>query len=786
MRVSLPIHKENSTSDRRQFFKDAGILGIASWWNGLAAEHRIADETRSSDNLSFPGNVSSPVEAGAIVLENAEMRLAISSSGSALSLIHKPSGQECLAQDTGEPMFEVTQYRPYDNELQLAYPAKITHFPADHVRREDNRLIVSFQSVGYEAAIEFKITDAYIAFRLESLTYNGYTKLRPKGKTPIDETLFVQLPIRDRKNLGEWLNVMWDEEIAVNVLATNPYTQIDAKARRGYHLFQAGTVSEVLLEGGGAALITTTTPQLLDRIARVEEDFNLPRGVESRRRKESRYSYYQALSMTPQDAERQIKFAKMGGFRTMNVFCLAFAKTVGHFPWRPEYPRGMADLQEMVAKISAAGIIPGLHIFYTMANKNDAYLTPKPDPRLNLSRNFTLAEPLNSTATTIIVEENPRLCTMDEDRRILKIQNELVTYETFTATPPYQFLNCTRGALNTIPESHEEASRLGLLDVDTWPIFVLFAQNTNIQEEVADRLGKIYREAGFKFTYFDGAEDVPAPFWFTISQAQLLVLRQLEPKPLFAEGSCKSHFSWHILTRGNAFDVAKPEQMKAATRAYPAAEIQRVAKDFTSINFGWIGYWAPSKETIGTQPDMIEYTTSRAAAWDCPISLSESLGETDLLSSLEAHPRTADNLEVIRRWEDVRARAWLTQEQKIALRNLEQEHTLIVDEGGEFVLVPWDQIEGVAGANAPARAFIFERRGNVWVAYWHASGEGSLNVRLGAKQMTLMRDLGKPLAVRGNSKEVTLPLGERRYLEFYKLTRQAVIAAFQNAKTIPS
>jgi len=186
LRVSLPIHKENSTSDRRQFFKDAGILGIASWWNGLAAEHRIADETRSSDNLSFPGNVSSPVEAGAIVLENAEMRLAISSSGSALSLIHKPSGQECLAQDTGEPMFEVTQYRPYDNELQLAYPAKITHFRADQVRREDNRLIVSFQSVGYEAAIEFKITDAYIAFRLESLTYNGYTKLRPKGKTPIE------------------------------------------------------------------------------------------------------------------------------------------------------------------------------------------------------------------------------------------------------------------------------------------------------------------------------------------------------------------------------------------------------------------------------------------------------------------------------------------------------------------------------------------------------------------------------------------------------------------------
>jgi hypothetical protein len=581
---------------------------------------------------------------------------------------------------------------------------------------------------------------------------------------------------------------MWDEEIAVNVLATNPYTQIDAKARRGYHLFQAGTVSDLQLEGGGAALITTTTPQLLDRIARVEEDFNLPRGVESRRRKESSYSYYQALTMTPQDAERQIKFAKIGGFRTMNVYCLTFAKTAGHFPWRPEYPRGMADLQEIVAKISAAGIIPGLHIFYTMANADDAYVTPEPDPRLNLLRSFTLAETIDASAIVVPIEENPRLCTMEDGKRVIRIQNELISYKQYSANPPYRFEDCQRGALGTKAAPHEMSSRVGLLDVYGWggPLFVRFTQDTSIQAEVADRLKAIYEQAGFKFVYFDGAEQVPAPYWYTISRAQEIIYERLQPKPLFSEGSCKSHFSWHILTRGNAFDVAKPEQMKAATRAYPAAEIQRVAKDFTSINFGWIGYWAPSKETIGTQPDMLEYVTSRAAAWDCPISLSESLGETDLLSSLEAHPRTADNLEVIRRWEDVRARAWLTQEQKIALRNLEQEHTLLVDEGGEFVLVPWDQIESVAGAKAPTRAFIFERKGNVWVAYWHASGEGSLKLPLGAKQMTLMRDLGRPLAVRGNSKEVTLPLGERRYLEFYKLTRQEVIAAFQNAKTIPS
>jgi hypothetical protein len=96
----------------------------------------------------------------------------------------------------------------------------------------------------------------------------------------------------------------------------------------------------------------------------------------------------------------------------------------------------------------------------------------------------------------------------------------------------------------------------------------------------------------------------------------------LDPQPLFAEGAVKAHFGWHILSRGNAFDTFRPEVIKAAIRAYPAAEAPVVARDFTSINFGWIGYWAPSSETIGDQPDMLEYVTSRAAGWDCAISLN--------------------------------------------------------------------------------------------------------------------------------------------------------------------
>ena len=757
-------------SDRREFFKQAGafaavpLAGIPLAHAGLNGRAEAAPKAAA--------------ECNGIVLENPDMTLVIGNDGRAQSLIHKATGQECLVQNATVPMFTVTQYRPYDNELQLAFPAKVTSFPAQSVQRQGDELIVSFALVGYEATIGLKITDNYIGFTLQKLEYKGFTSLTHKRQTPIEETLFLQLPVRARRNLGDWLSVTWDDDVAVNLLATDPFAKIDITPCANHYLFQAGTVDEIKTEGVGAALITTATKNLLDRVAAVEEDYDLPRGVESRRRKEYRYSYYEMVSVTPQNIDGHIKFARMGGFRTMDTYYLSFAKTVGHFEWRPEYPNQMEDLKAVVGKISDAGMIPGIHIHYNKCHKEDAYVTPKPDPRLNLQSAFTLAEPLDATSTTITVEENPRLCTMDNERRILKIQNELATYDRYTTSPPYQFLGCKRGALNTHAGPHEEGSRVGLLDVDTWPIFVRFTQNTSIQQEVAERLGKIYREAGFKFTYFDGAEDVPVPYWFTVSRAQWIVWKQLEPKPLFAEGACKSHFSWHILTRGNAFDVFKPEVIKAATRAYAAAEAPRVAKDFTSINFGWIGYWAPSKDTIGTQPDMLEYITSRASAWDCPISLN---GELD---SLEAHPRTADNLEVIKRWEDVRATNWLKEAQKAELKNLDREHILLINEVGNFELVPYSQIDKVGGSDQPARAFVFDRAGKVYVVFWHMSGEANLVVPLPTHRVRLMKEFGKTIPVKSSGGGVRLPLANRLYLECEGVSAKEATSAFQSARIL--
>lgn len=710
---------------------------------------------------------------GDIIIENAELRFILSSNGTSKSLIHKPTGQECLMEGIDLPAFSITQDRPYDNEHQLAFPAIRKEFSSDTIYLEGNKLVVGFELIDYLAYIDVKITDDYIGFALDKLEYH-MVDIGLKRKTEIDEFTLLQIPLKERINFGEWLNVMWDDNVAVNLLATNFKTKIDYDSRPGYKIVRAGGIAEVQIEGIGAAVITTGTGTLLDRIDKVERDYGLPLGVESRRRSEYKNSYYELRGVTPENIDEHIAFAKQGGFRQMVIYYTDFAESMGHFPWKPQYANGIEDLREIVNKIEEAGMIAGLHLHYNKAGMNDPYVTPKPDSRLNVREIFTLAKNVNRRDTVIVVEENPDGCTLEEGRRYLKIGNELVSYKGYTTNVPYQFTGCQRGALNTSLSNTDAGYMIGILDVDTWPVFVRFNQNTSIQEEVAERLANIYDQAGFKFVYFDGAEDVHPPYWYNVSKAQLDVYNAFGNKPVFSEGACKSHFSWHILTRGNAFDIFRPEVIKEATRIHPVAEAKLVSNDFTGIDFGWIGYVAPDDSTIGIQPDMLEYITSRAAGWNSIISL---IGNLDQLKS---HPRTEDNLEVIRRWEEVRANDILTAKQKKELRNPEQEHILLINEKGDFELLPYFQITNVADKSEEVRAFIFERNNKIWVVFWHISGEANMELPIDSKNIKLFTELGKEIPVQNSDDGIILPVGNRKYAQF-DLSREQVIKIFSQA-----
>ena len=104
-----------------------------------------------------------------------------------------------------------------------------------------------------------------------------------------------------------------------------------------------------------------------------------------------------------------------------------------------------------------------------------------------------------------------------------------------------------------------------------------------------------------------------------------------------------------------------------------------------------------------------------------------------------------------------------SQKNKLALRNLEQEHILLINEDKEYELVPYDQIKDAANGSSDILAFIFERKDERFVVYWHTTGSGSLELELNAKDVTLEKELGdEPISFPAGDNTITIPVSGRR------------------------
>ena len=215
-----------------------------------------------------------------------------------------------------------------------------------------------------------------------------------------------------------------------------------------------------------------------------------------------------------------------------------------------------------------------------------------------------------------------------------------------------------------------------------------------------------------------------------------------------------------------------PAVFKEAIRRYPAEEAPRMREDFTRINFGWWKIWTPEgRDDGGTQADLIEYGTSRAAAWDCPVTIQIRL------DALRAHPRVRDILEVFRRWEDVRARRLLTEAQKEALRDLTQEHILLLNGAGDYELTPY---EALPVKDSRLRVYLFSRGGQWCAVFWHTEGEGTLRLPL-RESAVLRREIdGDEFPCARENGDLLLPVGDRAYL-VTNAAKEALTEAFLRA-----
>lgn len=658
-------------------------------------------------------------------------------------------------------------------------------FDATRIRRQGDKLLVEFGAANVMATYRVRIAGEYVAFELLSV----------EGE-PIDRIEFVRLNVRRLPMLGQWVNLAYDERFGVCLCGGNLQTDIGMIPKESHVEMTAAAEAVVGFRGATAVLFGCRDPQtkFLDAMANVERDFQLPAGAIFRRSPIQRFSYLWAARPDPQNIGDYIRWAKTGGFRMVLLSYGAFSGGAGHYVWNKRYPNGMADLKRVTDAIRAAGLKVGLHIHYCKASKRDPYVTPVPDDRFHVVRTFTLARDVTADASVLPVSENPDGCTVDNGRRILKLDKELVEYEDYSRQPPFQFTGCRRGHLATRATAHAAGAKCALLDVDTWPSFIRFDQNTDIQDEVARRLADIYKQTGpYDMIYFDGAEDVHEPFWYHTASAQYRVFRLLDSPPPVCESPHYTHFSWHMISRGNAYDnVATPDGMKDFCRLMPCPTAAARVMDFSRIDFGWLGQFG-GKKTGCAGPDVYEYVASRAAAWDCPISLHVSLED------FQSNPRTEDCLAAIKIWEDARLGNHLSEADRRALRNVSpqdahyvscyqqriiyqnsrdpknltdvqrriladrREHHLFVNEQGRYDLVEIEELTGVG--QDKIKAFLFQRAGrpeDTYALVWAVEGE--LRLRLPNASLSAMRPFGSQWPVNHDRNTASVVVGPRTCL----------------------
>ena len=174
--------------------------------------------------------------------------------------------------------------------------------------------------------------------------------------------------------------------------------------------------------------------------------------------------------------------------------------------------------------------------------------------------------------------------------------------------------------------------------------------------------------------------------------------------------------------------------------------------DFTRINFGWWSF-AQSQRS-----DIIEYVCSLAAASDCPGSICARLEQ------IESHPRSEDILRTVCKWERARAEGFITDDVKERIQRIGREHTLLINENGNFELAEWEELSGAFSGEKRVSAFIIDRGNARCVVIWDNIGKCSIRIPE-MKALSYKDELfGDEIVIESESDALILHVSSKRYL----------------------
>ncbi|HID07522.1 MAG TPA: hypothetical protein EYP10_10315 [Armatimonadetes bacterium] len=429
-------------------------------------------------------------------------------------------------------------------------------------------------------------------------------------------------------------------------------------------------------------------------------------------------------------------------------------------------------------KCHRAGLLVGMHVWCSKVSKWDAYVTPHPDARLYKDRVATLAEDVTRLQRTIRTVESltdwpgEEQCLREGvDRSIYRyaiIGDEIIHYGGLL--PDSKGLRlCERGACGTIPREHRAGDKLYHIGIDPSIRMFMVDLDTDILDEIADRVAHVFNYCGFDMVYFDGVEDVPYPFWHYVAKFQMAVWRRFKRKPIVCQGTFYVHYTWHIFSRCGTIDYMAVNP-KRDLRKRALSNMLRMKANLMPAEIGWFPWRSPSGNRAGTQVDDIELLCSKATAWDCAFSVVGKVLE---------HANNDELLDVMGTWERLRLSGYFSEKLKRAMKPFDKRHTLL-RLNNRWRILEQHPIEKPAGRD-DVRAYLIDSGDGTLAAYWHTWGKGTITIRLTGEEFKLTDFKGNAVEFKRDGDMLILPLGKRYILHCGRLPRDQIATAFQKA-----
>ena len=528
----------------------------------------------------------------AATFENRRVIFDIDTLGRVTSLRSQATHRELLAQP--QPLVSAT----------LKDGSRLT---ARSVTRVGNSLVFAFPRHFGSAVIDVDTHRDFFTFTVRSLTL-----------TNAESLTFCNLAVLPTKYHGGMANMLSDDADAVCLRGYDLPVEMEI----GGNTLRVWTAAAHGLTGCRAGLAAGPKAEMPAMLRAVAESAGVPTsklggpwalGAEGNR------GSYLFADLAHDATDDWIELARRGGFSTVHIH--GWWHTLGHYDVSTNlYPRGLADMQDSVARIHAAGLRAGIHTLTACIDPRDAWITPETSPDLIPFDTYTLARALSPTDTVLYVNEKPAahhdvVFTYMSNGNAIRIGSEIVQYSEISREKPYAFSNCTRGAFRTRPAVHAAGERADYLQQR----YIAFypQPDSPLAADLADHIANVFNTCQLDQIYFDGSEGMMSRYG--IDAMRHAIFKRLKGDPL-VEASAHGEHNWWFHSRLGAWDHPVWAAKRFQDKHIAESSLYRDS-DLLEPQMGWWAPRMPSAQARGHFLDEMEYFACKNLGLDAAMSI---------------------------------------------------------------------------------------------------------------------------------------------------------------------